>query len=153
MNYEDFEKLKKILSQLKLEYICIYTRNYNILKRAEASKELTGQMLIQLMALVKKEMAAKKLKVLEFHKNNGLEDKNMTIEKFDDWINFHGEDPFVIEMKECIKNLNDEVFTKKQMSHFDFSKDIPAKFTQDSYFKTFEMVWAAIRHEIWKEVT
>ena len=36
LNFEDFEKLKKILVQLKLEYICIYTRNYNTLKRVEA---------------------------------------------------------------------------------------------------------------------
>ena len=105
------------------------------------------------MGLIKKEMVAKKQEVLDYHKKNWSEDKNMTIEKFTDWVNCHSEDPLVIEMKDCIANLNDEIFTKKQMSHIDFSKEIPEKFTQESYFKTFERVWAVIRYEIWKEIT
>ena len=72
--------------------------------------------------------------------------------KFVDWMTFHKREPIAIDFVECLETLNDEVLNKKQMTHIDFSKEIPEKFTEDAYFKTFQMIWDVIRYEIWKKI-
>ena len=45
-------KLKKILDQCKLEYICIYARNYNIMMRQKENNEWSAEMLDNMQGMI-----------------------------------------------------------------------------------------------------
>ena len=60
------EKLKKILAQCKLEYTCIYARNYNIMQKQKENGVWSDEMLENMKGMVNNEIDEKTLDVVKY---------------------------------------------------------------------------------------
>ena len=146
------KKLKQILDEVKLEYTCIYTRNYNIMLKAKAAGDFDDSLLGQLEGLVNQEINAKTIEVCAYNQKHGLQMEDLTKQRLEEWIKHYSNDPEVKKQGESISKLHDDVFVKQQIDHIDYAADIPEKFTKEMYISTFRKIWATIRHDIWKEI-
>ena len=77
---------------------------------------------------------------------------DLTVPVLKAWISHYSEDPYVIEQVKSMQTLHDDVFKRQKVTHIDYSKDIPEKFTKELYIATFRKIWATIRHDIWKDL-
>ena len=89
------EKLKIVLNEMKLEYTCIYTRNYNIMLKAKAAGDFNDALKTQLEALVNREIDQKTEEVCKYNQANGLKMKDLTKQRLEQWISLYSKDPEV----------------------------------------------------------
>jgi hypothetical protein len=146
------EKLKQLLAETKLEYTCIYARNYNIMMRTKDAGEFNENLLSQLEALVGQEIEQKTEEICKYNQANGLKLDDLTKERFGEWVTYFASDPVVKEQAETIQSLHEDVFKRQEIKHIDYQNDIPKEFTKELYIKTFRKIWAAIRHDIYVEI-
>ena len=66
-NVHTLAKLKKILDQTKLEYTCIYARNYNIMLRSKEHNEFGKEELTAMEGEVRKEIEQKTEDVVRYN--------------------------------------------------------------------------------------
>ena len=136
---------------MKLEFTCIYVRNYSLLIRAKERADFNQDLLAQFEAYANEELNQKSDEIIEYHRSFGLKISNLDSLMVNDWIEYYENDPYVVAHKEHLSNLRDKVFKEQKLNQIDYSADLPEKFTKDMYIAIYKKIWATIRYEIWKE--
>ena len=145
-------KLKKILDQCKLEYICIYARNYNIMMRQKENNEWSAEMLDNMQGMIEQEMDHKTGEVVKYQQKEDLCMEDLTVATLEAWIAYYKDTKEVKDQVASITKLHHDVFERQQVDHIDYSDEIPKEFTKEMYIATFTKIWATIRHDMWKQI-
>ena len=106
------EKLKKILAQCKLEYTCIYARNYNIMQKQKENGVWSDEMLENMKGMVNNEIDEKTLDVVKYQKKDDLKLEELTVPLLEAWIDYYKNEKEVKQDIEGLEKLYDDVFVR-----------------------------------------
>ena len=79
----------------------------------------------------------------------------MTVEKLRDWIAVYEEQEFVVAHKAALRKMHIDLLSpdgSHQLAPIDYSSQIPAGLTKETYLQIYEQVWATLRHDFYKDL-
>ena len=72
--------------------------------------------------------------------------------QFDAWKDHFKTEDFVVNSDASISKLNDDLFQKQKLEHLSFEGEIPEELTGEKYLQMYKVIWAVIRHDLYKAI-
>ena len=164
-----FEKLKELLEMMHIELSCTYVRNYNKLlqTREKQRASIEPDKIMDYERMAREQILQNRADICEEyclscfpnpHKpDDKHEDKeSLTADLFRQWVAIHEETEYVRGQSEAITKMHRELFIEDigepQLSHIDYSGELPEDLTKEAYIQMYRKIWATVRHDFYKDI-
>ena len=91
------EKLKQICDQTKLEYTCIYARNYNTMLRLKENNDWSAEVQDAMQGQILEEIKQKTEEVVRYNQEKELCMEDLTVPVLEAWIAHYSDDPYILD--------------------------------------------------------
>lgn len=151
------------MKEVELEVTCIYARNYNILLRIKESDEFEDGILDQIRVLINREIRDKTEQVCEsfcfkchpaehIDEEANHEKECLSVRQFESWVDQFCDEQFIVQQREAMMKLDQDLFERMRIEHLTFEDDIPEELTADKYLMMYKKIWSVVRHDLYKEI-
>ena len=145
------EAMLAILDELKLEYMCVYVRNFNKILQFQKDHGHKGPLDAKELEAVKHQIEGEKSDKLK--QLQGRNPKLLTnTEVLNKWIDINKDLPAVKKNAEDLMNMHDDLFDKNQINHPGFSDILPERLTQDRYIRIYTKIFATLRYDLFMKL-
>ena len=111
------EKLTEILDELELEFICVYTRVYNLMLKSKEAKTWEPAMLGRMRGQVHNDIAEKTDQVLA---KPEYKDLGLNRQDLDEWVKHFAHVPVIRKQADNLGSLERQVFEQERVDHISF---------------------------------
>jgi len=119
---------------VRLEYTCIYTRNYNLMLKMKERGEWKDGDIERLEGQVRTEISDKTYQLVEkYNDDHKSEQSNLTVALFQKWVTHYKADKEVGTLAEAIEQMHTDVFVNQKIESLDFQNELPTKMTKEMY--------------------